>query len=403
LSEGVAHKTPFGIARRANDRGTLWGTDLDSGLLFHYDLGLERKHNAALLVLGKPKYGKTTFFLTQSLRLAAEDVQIVLMEPADRARLLRDAIGNERACHYTDLQTTPSINMLDPVSASPSEQRDKIVRNLEIALGKVVTVGERQTVEVRPLRNNERGLIDRAMHAPRLYGARCQKLATMTAHDAPLLQDLVSELQAIGHAEDRQDALALADEIATILLGTAAHIYNRPTSISTRFDADVTLYSFNGADPGVLPIIYDHVFSHLNRYIRRPRQRPIVVPIDEVWYMLSIKTLAEWLAQGVKTWRNFCGALWLSDQNIDTFLSTGTATGTWGAFVTDNTAIRLFFRIDGQGGDILERAYRGRLEPRHLQRIRTLQQGEYIGMFEDEVKYVRYDLLPLEAQYLANH
>src|SRR3712207_9333163 len=93
--------------------------------------------------------------------------------------------------------------------------------------------------------------------------------------------------------------------------------------------------------------------------------------------------------------------LWLADQNAETFVGGNEAGGTsnWGAFVTDNTAIRLFFRLDGAGADIVERAYRGRLEPRHLQRMRTLGQGEYIGLFEDEVRHVRFDLLPLEAHY----
>jgi hypothetical protein len=82
------------------------------------------------LVLGRPKYGKTTFLLAQSLRLATEGTQIVLLEPANRARLLRDAIGDERACQFVDVDATPSINILDPVSTSPAEQRDKIVRGL---------------------------------------------------------------------------------------------------------------------------------------------------------------------------------------------------------------------------------------------------------------------------------
>jgi hypothetical protein len=404
LSEGVAHKTPFGITRRASDSGTLWGTDLDTGLLLHHDLGLERKQNGHLLALGKPKYGKTTFFATQALRLAAEGTQVIWMEPANHAWLVRDAIGQVRACRYTDLAATPAINILDPISPSPAEQRDKIVRDLEIALGKLVMVGDWQIVRVRAFTNRERGLIDRAMHAPRMYGEHCHRLPTLTAADAPLLGDLVATLQTIGHDEDRYDALRLADEIATVLLGTAAAIYGRPTDVSTRFDADVTLYSFNGADPGVLPIIYDHLFSLIMRYMREPRQRGLVVMIDEAWFMTMIAALQDWLAAGIKTGRNFMTGLWLADQNAETFVGGHEIGGAsnWGAFVTDNTAIRLFFRLDGAGADILERAYRGRLEPRHLQRIRTLGQGEYIGLFEDEVRHIRFDLLPLEAHSLTN-
>jgi hypothetical protein len=75
-------------------------------------------------------------------------------------------------------------------------------------------------------------------------------------------------------------------------------------TMPTTFDADVMLYSFNNRDPQVLPLLYDTVFGQLNRYIRAPgRTRPLVVQIDEVWYMLAIDSFAQWLAQGVKRYR----------------------------------------------------------------------------------------------------
>jgi len=407
-SHGVAHKTPFAVVRQARATSTCWGTDQQTALLHHYDLGLDRKQNGSLLCLGRPMYGKTTFMLAQSLRLATEGYQIVLMEPASRGRLLRDAIGDERSCRYTDLHATPSINILDPIAAPAGDQgddqppaaraqRDFIVRNLEIALGN--TSGG-NTVAVRPFTNSERGLIDLAIRTDAVYGAQCYKLDTMTSATAPRLRALVAALLDLGRA-GRADALALADEIDTNLLGTAARIYDAPTTLPHSFDRDVTLYSFNNADAGMLPLLYNYVFSQLNRYIRRPgRTRPLVVPIDEVWYMLAIGSLAEWLAQGVKTYRNFYAALWLFDQNIDTFLGKDAE---WGRFVTDTTAIRLFFRCDGEGTKLIQDAYRGRLLPAHIQRIQTLAQGEYVGVFEEEIVTLDYTLNALEARVLTKH
>jgi len=352
-------------------------------------MALARKRNSSLVCLGRPGFGKTTLMLGQCGRLAVDGTQIVLLEPADRARLLAEAIGDTHACQWVDVADNPAINIPDPASSDPLEQRHAIARRLGVARG-------------TPLSDIEHALIDQAMEHPRMYGAAYHRLPTSTPADAPLLEDVVVALNDVLSAstdgQAQQDGRRLLYFITKTLLGAARNVYGRRTTVPTSFHTDVTLYSFNNANPVILQLLYDVVFSRLNRFIRRPgRERPLVMAMDEVRHMLAIKTLAEELIKAFKEWRNFFAAAWLFDQDIETFL----AEGGWGRYIVNTAAMRLFFRLDGAGMELIEQVFGQRLGPQMLQRIRTLGQGEYVGLWEEEIRELHYDLNVLEAEILT--
>ncbi len=405
MSAGVAYKTPFAVQRSAAVEGTLWGIDTQTGLPLHQALDLVRKQNGHAIIWGKSGGGKTVFQQTMLNRLAMEGIQVVFLEPANTCWRLRDAIGDRRACHYVNVAETPAINLLDPVSTDPAAQRDKVVRGLEVALGKLVHAGEDEQVVVRELLQAERGAIDMALRHERLYGVHGHRLAQMTPEDAPLLADLVAVLrELVEHAQDPLTPLAkaargLAYEIDTILLGTAAHVFNTPTEIRLDWSADVQLFSFVDIDKGKLPLIYDHLLSLIDRYVRSPRRRPLMVDVDELYYMARVASMYTWLAMSTKTWRNFSGALWSADQNPQLYLGTGESPEHWGAAVTDNVAIKAVFRLDATGADVISRAFKGQWGAQHITQLRTLATGTYLAEIGGVVRKLRFALTPLEQAY----
>jgi hypothetical protein len=331
-----------------------------------------------------------------ALRMAGEGYQVIGMEPMGRSDKLRRAVGSEDGCAYHVLAETPAVNILDPISTDPAEQFHKVVRDIEIALGKLVTVGDRDMVKLRELTNAERTALDAALRT--LYGDQGERLPTLTVQTAPLLSDLVRALRAV----DDELAPRLANEIAGVLLGMQRAVFGRRTTLPTSFDRDITLYNFNGVDKGVMPIIYDHLYSHVLRYVRtRTKQRGLFLMIDEAWYMSQVAALQDLIVAGIKLGRNLGMGTWVFDQNIDTFFNDDGKPTRWGAFILDNAAIRLFFRNDGTAGETIERAFKGVMEPRHLARIQTLQRGEYVGAFGDTVRYAQFNLLPMEKLYFA--
>lgn len=403
ISTLLARKTPFAIGRQATDEGLCWGMDFKTGLLHHYDPGLDRKQNGSFILLGRPKYGKTTTGWSLAIALVVLlNYKVVVLEPANRGRLIAQAMGDRAACQHVDVATDLALNIPDPLSTDPLEQRDAIVRRLSIALGKLVMRNDRQEVETRVMSDVDEVLIDRAMEHPRMYGERYHRLATMTPAEAPLLSDLVVALQdVVANAPDdheRHDGQRLVYLITNKLLRAASHVYGRHTTVPTTFDAPLTVYSFNNANAAVMPLLYDTVFGRLNRYIRRPgRTQPLVMIMDETRHMRTIRALEEALVKAFKEWRNFFAAAGLIDQDIETFL----AEGSWGRYIINTAAMRLFFRMDGAGVQLVDEVFGGRLGPERIQRLSTLGQGEYIGMWEDDVHELHYDLNPHEQAILT--
>jgi len=401
-SFGVAHLTPVGVRRQARADGVLLGRDLQTGLQLHHDL-LRLKENKHICVLGQPKFGKTTFLSALATRLATEGAQVMLLEPLGKAALVRDMVADGRGCQYTEVAEQCRINLLDPVSDNPAVQYQKVVRGLELALGRLVRQGTKQIVVPRTLDEHERGVLDRAVLHARVYGEGGHRLSGMTSADAPLLPDLVAALGDVVPDNDaeQQARARLAYMIHRTLLGTGQRVYGQRTALRTAIDHDVTLYTTRGVDPALTPLVYDHLFSAAMRYMRQPRSRPLFILIDETYIMTMLESLEAWLIEGIKGGRNYETGIVLADQNIEIFFTEQGTPTAFGAFVLANTGLRVFFRVDGLAGELVERAYRGKMAQQQLEQIRTLAQGEYVALFEDEVVHARLDLLPLEARYLA--
>ncbi len=138
--------------------------------------------------------GKTTFLLGLALRHALAGWQVFLMEPAHQAWKLRDAIGDDRACAYHDIATSPAINVLDPQFTNPLDQLDAVARKLETALGKPKVDAGRTRVQPYELDDDERGALDHALMDEHLYGRAGYKLPILTPDTVPTLSTLVDIL-----------------------------------------------------------------------------------------------------------------------------------------------------------------------------------------------------------------
>jgi len=229
----------------------------------------------------------------------------------------------------------------------------------------------------------------------------------MTSADAPLLEDLLKVLNelveqgstAYGLLAIAETAQRLVYEIRTILLGTAAHVFNRRTEIRLNWSADAQIFSFVGIDKGKLPIIYDHLLTQIDRYVRTARHRELLADVDELKYMATVASMYTWLANATKTWRNFGGALWSADQNPQTYLGSGHNVEKWGSGVTENVAYKAVFRLDSTGADVVGRAFRGQWGDQHIAHLRALTPGHYLADMGGVVRKLFFELTPLERAY----
>jgi hypothetical protein len=403
LSHGIAVTTPWGLRKTTRTSGTLWGYDVDEGMPIHYDpFGQTGVENAHLLMVGRAGSGKTVTLLTLALRAAVAGTQVVHFDPIGKGHLLTEAVGAGAA--YYDVATDAAINILDPASDQLDRQIAIVTAKLSLLLGQVAHSGGRIRFTPRPFSNVEKGALDLALQTEHLYGRDGHRLERMTATNAPLLEVLVSALHAVATAHTLPEATELAREIELALLGSRAHLFNHPTTLRWDFTSQVVSYNFRDADPSLLPLYYAHGFDALNRWVRSPeraqRGQPLIVIIDEYFYMASVKELEAEVALATKTWRNYRAAMWTADQNATTYFGQAGLPAEWGPFTANNALIKLFFRQEASEAEVLGTAYRDHLHPSHVQAIKTAGTGECIALLGDEVHHLQVHLTDLETAYV---
>jgi hypothetical protein len=335
-------------------------------------------------------------------RQAVAGHQVIVFDPVGKVRRTTRAIGAGAA--YYQVKTQSAINILDPVETEHYRQLGHVLRKLSIILGRVILKGDGDVDYIaREITNMEFGALDQACQHPRVYGEKGHKLATMTAADAPLLEDLVQALREVDTGLN--GAAQLAEEIVSRALYSFGHIYNAPTTLRWDFDHDMVGYNFKGADKLLLPLYYDHSFGSINSYLRSPERRRrnqhLILMIDEFRYMAQVPALRGEVAMATKTWRNENACVWMVDQNAISMMGGSGNARELSNYITNNTNIRLIGRQEGDDAELVAQAFRGVLSESHIQKIRTANVGEFVGIFgsTNEVHYLNFQPTDLEGSY----
>jgi hypothetical protein len=395
VSHGLACKTPLAVRRRVPRAGVLLGTDTEEGVPVHYELfGAQGRANANAVVVGTSGGGKSVFLMSLALRHALAGWQVFVMEPAYQAWKLRDAIDNDQACAYYEIANAPAINVLDPRSTNPHDQFETVVRKLETVLGTPKLDEGRMRMQPFELDDDARDALDRALMDERMYGHKGHKLAAYTQDTVPTLGTLVEILA------EQPSAERLVKRIRARLLGSAAALYDRQTTL--RFDRTkpVTIFSFRGVTQERLPLIYSHLFDEITRHVWSPARdrptQPVLLIIDEYFFMKSVPLMEEEVIKATKTGRGRQFGVITADQNVSTYYGKH---GDAGALITGNARQKFFFALDEEA-DVLGSVYRGQLAPAHLEQIKALVPGYCVAMLDRDVRMLHIELTPLERRAL---
>ena len=91
--------------------------------------------------------------------------------------------------------------------------------------------------------------------------------------------------------------------------------------------------------------------------------------------------------------------MWTADQDAATYFGADGRASRFEQYIAGNTFIKLLFRQEGNGAQILAAAYGDQLAPEHMQQIKTAPKGHLIGMFGDEVHPLVFQVTDLERRY----
>ena len=319
--------------------GVLYGYNVGSQGLVHWDRFGEGMHNHNSVILGRSGAGKSYLVKLELLRSLYRGIEIAVVDPEDEYSRLAAAVGGT----YVHLGATGvRLNPFDlPIHTRADGRRtapkDALVRR-SLFLHTVISVLVGSELEAA-----ERAALDRGIAATYQSVGITADARTWT-RPAPTLRTLRDQLATAGQAGDRA-AAELAARLHPFVEGAFSSLFDGPTT--TNPEGHLVVFSLRDL-PDELKAIgtlltLDAVWRRVsNPAIRRPR----LVVVDEAWLLMKEKSGAEFLFRMAKASRKHWAGLTVATQDTADVLGNDL-----GKAVVANAATQVLLRQASQAID----------------------------------------------------
>lgn len=314
--------------------GVLYGLNMGSQSLVHWDRFRQDNHNA--VILGRSGSGKSYLVKLELLRSLYRGIEVCVVDPEDEYRRLCESVGGT----YIQLGApNVRVNPFDlPIYVLPDGRRtapkDALLRrSLFLHTAIAVLLG----VELDAA---ERAALDRGITGAYQRVGITADPRTWT-RPAPLLRDLRDVLAAGG-----EDAgTDLAARLHPYIDGAWRHLFNGPTT--TTVDGHLIVFSLRDLPDEAKTIgtllTLDTIWRRVsNPSIRRPR----MVVVDEAWLLMREPDGARFLFRMAKASRKYWAGLTVATQDTADVLGTEL-----GKAVISNAATQILLRQAPQAID----------------------------------------------------
>lgn len=356
-----------------------------------------------MLIFGLTGRGKTVGVQSLLWRAAQEDTQIIVLEPQGHSRKLAELAGWENVSYNELSYEATTFNPLDVISENKQEQRDHVVTNLEMMLSR--------KDDPRIFTLEEEAAVDDVLNIT-YSGLTYIEMMNNTSL-TPILEIFVRNLFAysesagvnINTVKDAYytkyvAAFKLANQLqARFVDGAGAGTFNQATNLDLGMKEKIVLFNFKNVPERQRALFYYLVMSGLQRKIRSEKKKKIVF-VDETKYMAEHRKLIGFLANLVKTVRTFKCAIWLADQDLETFQDSKE-----GQMIVNNVQYGLYFGLGRDAALELQRQFPEDLLNTHREYINRCSTGDNgIGRAilrkDDGCIKVNLILMPHEAKVL---
>ena len=325
--------------------GVLYGYNVGSQGLVHWDRFGEGMHNHNSVILGRSGAGKSYLVKLELLRSLYRGIEIAVVDPEDEYARLASAVGGT----YVHLGAqNVRLNPFDlPIHTRADGRRtaphDALVRR-SLFLHTVIAVlvgGELEAAE--------RAALDRGIAATYQAVGITADARTWT-RPAPTLRMLRDQLATAGQAGDRA-AVELAARLHPYVEGAFKQLFDGPTT--TNPEGHLVVFSLRDLPDELKGIgtllVLDAVWRRVsNPAIRRPR----LVVVDEAWLLMKEKSGAEFLFRMAKASRKHWAGLTVATQDTADVLGSDL-----GKAVVANAATQILLRQASQAIDEITQTF----------------------------------------------
>ncbi|ALG06943.1 VirB4 family type IV secretion system protein [Kibdelosporangium phytohabitans] len=325
--------------------GVLYGYNIGSQGLVHWDRFGEGMHNHNSVILGRSGAGKSYLVKLEALRSLYRGIEIDIVDPEDEYARLAAAVGGT----YVHLGARGvRLNPFDlPIHTRPDGRRtapkDALVRR-SLFLHTVIAVLIGSELEAA-----QRAALDRAIAATYQCVGITADARTWT-RPAPTLRTLRDQLTDAGRTGDHA-AGDLAARLHPFVDGAFKQLFDGPSTVNP--EGHLTVFSLRDLPDELKSIgtllTLDAVWRRVsNPAIRRPR----LVVVDEAWLLMREKAGAEFLFRMAKASRKHWAGLTVATQDTADVLGSDL-----GRAVVANAATQVVLRQATQAIDEITQVF----------------------------------------------
>jgi type IV secretory pathway VirB4 component len=365
-------------ASSAAPAGVLYGYNLSSQGLVHWDRFALDNHNA--VILGRSGAGKSYLVKLEALRSLYRGVQVAVIDPEDEYRRLCEAVGGA----YVHLGAGGvRLNPFDlPLQVRPDGRRaapkDALVRRslfLHTVLALLLN-GEPTAAE--------RAVLDRAITATYQRAGITADPRSWT-RPAPILPDLRDTLSGLSDPI----AATLADRLHPYVNGAFAGLFSGPTS--TRPDSHLVVFSLRELPEELTAIGTLLTLDAVWRQVSNPAtRRPRLVIVDEAWLLMKQPAGAQFLFRMAKAARKHWAGLTVATQDSGDLLGSEL-----GRAVVTNAATQILLRQAPQAIEEIAAAFR--LSAGERQFLLSAEQGQ--GLLSSGTQRVAFEAVASDLEH----
>ncbi len=307
-SSTAALTFPFVSSEMVEESGILYGINKSNNSLVILDrFSLQ---NANSIVFAQSGSGKSYSAKVEILRHLMQGTKVLIIDPEREYRLLSDSVKGS----YIKLssKTKQKINPFD--LASTSHKNSELSEHTQY-------LTELISIMVDGLNTREKAALDKAI----------LKIYKTYKKQTPLLEDLYSELQALGQ-------IKLCERLEKYISGSLANVFNSQTNIE--LTNRLVVFDIKDLPESLRQIMMLIISNFVENQVKSDPQKRLLV-IDEGWLLLQHEESARFISGLVRRARKYYLGVSIITQQADDFLNND-----YGKAIVSQSSLRILMRQD---------------------------------------------------------
>lgn len=310
---------PFVSADLTDDKGILYGINLDNNSLIIFDrFSLE---NANTVVMGKSGSGKSYATKLEVLRYLMFGTDIFIIDPENEYEYLAQSVDG--AYFKIALTSSHHINPFDLREPMENETAGQILQENIIDLAAILRI------MLGGFSAEEDSLIDRALGET--YASRD---ITPTSPIKGKAMPTFSDLQTI--LDNMEGAQSLARRLEKFTKGRFAGFFNQQTNIDLQ--KPLVVFNIRDMEEELRPVAMYVIVNYIWKQVRLQLKKRLLF-IDEAWWMLQYEDSASFLLSIAKRARKYYLGVTTITQDVTDFTKSK-----FGEPILANSSLQILFK-----------------------------------------------------------